>query len=113
MKTTRILTALKLRMEVTPNTGDYWITTETSTLRKCFQEALSLLQQLVSVNNRQAFTLASISSEAVSFEGQGPKTHCSELNLVIVIGELENICKCERYQASDFYARDKGNHQLR
>lgn len=76
------------------------------------QEALSLLGQLISVNNRQDFRLASISSKAVSFERQGPKTHCSELNLIIAIRELENISKCETYKVSNLYARDKGNYQL-
>lgn len=112
MKPMCLLTAFKLRMAMTPNTGDYWITRETSTQRKCLQEALSPLGQLVSANNRQAFRLATISSEAVCFEGQGPKTHWSELNLIIVIRELENICKCERFKVSDLYARDHSNYQL-
>lgn len=76
------LTAFKLIMGMTSNIRGYWLMHEISTQTKCLQKALSLSGQLLSVNNRPAFRLASISSEAVSFEGQGPKTHCSELNLI-------------------------------
>lgn len=75
-----MLTAFKLIMGMTSNIGGYWLMHEISTQTKCLQKALS--GQLLSVNNRPAFRLASISSEAVSFEGQGPKTHCSELILI-------------------------------
>lgn len=77
---------------------------EISTQTKCLQKALS--GQVLNVNNRPAQRLASISSEAVSFEGQGPKTHCSELDLINQsLRTFANV----KDKVSDLDARDKGN----